>query len=121
MTRGLIASALAALALAAAPCAAVAQDAGGNQYIDPLVGGGGGTGHSPGGSSGSPGGTTSGAGSSQSSSQIAQANTTSSATGSSSSGSGGKPGLPATGFPVGLLALTGLMAVGAGVALRPSS
>ncbi len=122
MIRAFLASLLAAAALALLPTVALAQDAGGNQYTDPLAGG-----HTPGShsthtSSGSSGGNSSGSSSGSSSSSSGTA--TASAQGTTSTGNGtatasaSSSGLPRTGFPVGFLAFAGGILVSCGLGLR---
>ena len=106
MTRAFLASLLAAAALAVVPGAALAQDAGGNQYTDPLAGNNTDTSTptAPSTPSASPS-TTSGTQTTASSSE-------------SSAGADPNPGIPRTGFPAGWLALAGVISIGGGLALR---
>jgi hypothetical protein len=116
MTRPLIASLLATAALAVGPAAALAQDAGGHQYQDPLANTPGT--HStpspppPGPSAASDGTPASTPSSSASSGSTTTSGTTATAT------AAGKDAIPRTGFPVGWLTFAGFFALGAGVALR---
>jgi hypothetical protein len=112
--RAPLASLLAIVAVAAAPATALAQNAGGDQYTDPLshhtptshTSSSGGSGHT---SSSSSSGTTSG-------SSVAQA---SASTGSgTTAASGSSSGLPRTGFPVGFLSFAGAILVSLGLGLR---
>jgi hypothetical protein len=108
MTRAFLTSLLAAAVLAVVPAAALAQDAGGNQYTDPLAG-------NP---------TTPSEPTTPTTSPSSTTPTTSTASTSGSSSSGGgsgessNPGIPRTGFPAGWLALAGLISIGGGLALR---
>ncbi|MEA2308462.1 MAG: hypothetical protein QOI65_748 [Thermoleophilaceae bacterium] len=106
MTRSFLASLLVAAVLAVVPAAALAQDAGGTQYTDPLAGNPT-TPANP---------TTPSAGPSAAS--PTSASTSSSGSSSSSSDTASKPGIPRTGFPAGWLALAGVISVGGGLALR---
>ncbi|MEA2351279.1 MAG: hypothetical protein QOG86_2220 [Thermoleophilaceae bacterium] len=106
MTRSFLASLLAAAVLAVVPAAALAQDAGGTQYTDPLAG-------NPTTPASNP--TTPSAGPSAA---APTTSTSSSGSSSSSSDTASKPGIPRTGFPAGWLALAGVISVGGGLALR---
>jgi hypothetical protein len=115
MKRSLIASLVAAAALAAAPGAALAQDAGGSQYTDPL--------DQPGHSNPPP-------TSSPSPSTPAPSATSPRATASTGTTSSGVPAtaqaastagageIPRTGFPVGMLMFAGALCLSGGMALR---
>jgi hypothetical protein len=120
MRYALPASLIAAAALAVAPASAVAQDAGGHQYGDPLA-------NTPGGQSTPP--TTSSPPPPTSSSAApssAPATSASGSTGPTEAGTtntavttaSGKPGIPRTGFPVGVLLFTGFVLLAGGLALR---
>ena len=107
MTRTFLVSLLAAAALVVVPAAALAQDAPGPQYTDPLAG-------NP---------TTPSTPSTPSSPSSPSPGTTSASTTSSSSSSSGnaaatKPGIPRTGFPAGWLALAGVVSLAGGLGLR---
>ncbi|MEA2374426.1 MAG: hypothetical protein QOD53_889 [Thermoleophilaceae bacterium] len=107
--RALFIALLAAACLALPPAAALAQDAGSQQYSDPLAGGGSskktGT-QSQASTSPAPTSTAS------SGSQSTQSSTSTAATSSRSDG------LPRTGLDVVWLALTGVLLLGGGVAMR---
>jgi hypothetical protein len=109
-----IASLLAAAALAAAPGAAVAQDAGGHQYDDPLAD----TPTSP--PTPSPPSTPSSASTGSTGTSTASAGTTSSSpaatTAAATAGANGE--IPRTGFPAGWITFAGFFALGGGLALR---
>jgi hypothetical protein len=121
MTRALVASAFAAVALAAAPAGALAQDAGGQQYDDPLAD----TPTAPSTPS------TPSAPTSPSTGSTASAGgtgTASPSTGTTAAAPGSEAAaaatvtpsgeIPRTGFPVGWLAFSGFLALGSGFALR---
>jgi hypothetical protein len=108
MTRTLLASLLAAAALAVVPAAALAQDAGGTQYTDPLAGNPT-TPSTPSTPSTSPSSTSQG---------TTSASNTSSSSSSSGSAAGANPGIPRTGFPAGWLVLAGVISIAGGLALR---
>jgi hypothetical protein len=121
MTRALIASLVAAAGLAVAPAAALGQDAGGNQYDDPLAG----TPSSP--STPSTPSTPSAPSTPSTSSSGTAGTPTASAGGATSSATTGTTAtataaaageIPRTGFPAGWLTLAGFFAVGGGFALR---
>jgi len=120
--RAPLASLLAAAVVAAVPATALAQNAGGDQYTDPLS-------HQPPGSSShnstsggsnqtSTGSSSSGSSSAGTSSTVsgaqASASTSNGTTASSASGSS----LPRTGFPVGFLSFAGAILVSFGLGLR---
>ena len=120
MIRASLAALLAAAALALVPVAAQAQDAGGNQYIDPLAGSTTPS-HSSHTSSGSSSGTsaTNGASGTSSSSGTSSGGGTTTSSGSTATASAAtRSGLPRTGFPVGFLSFAGAMLVSCGLALR---
>jgi cobalamin biosynthesis Mg chelatase CobN len=125
MTRALVASTLAAALLAVAPVAALAQDAGGQQYDDPLAD----TPSAPStpstpsppatGSTTSAGGTgttSSSAGTTSGSSTGTSTATATTATAATAAAGTGE--IPRTGFPVGWLTFAGFLALGGGFALR---
>lgn len=123
MTRALVASTLAAVALAVLPSGALAQDAGGNQYDDPLSG----TPSSPSTPSTpstppSTGSTASAGGTGTSPSGAGTASPTTPTTGATTPAAvataPGRGEIPRTGFPVGWLAFSGFLALGGGFALR---
>jgi LPXTG-motif cell wall-anchored protein len=109
MLRAWILILVVAAAVMALPAVALAQSAGDNQYINPLAGGGGNSSKSGGGSgnSGAKGAASSGT-----------AGNSAASTPASGTGSGQGNQLPRTGFPAGLLALSGAALLGSGVALR---
>ena len=120
MIRAPLASLLAAAVVAAVPATALAQNAGGDQYTDPLS-------HQPPGSSshnstsGGSNQTSSGSSSSGSSSSSSGTSSTLSgaqASASTSSGTTASSGLPRTGFPVGFLSFAGAILVSLGLGLR---
>jgi hypothetical protein len=112
MMRALIAPLLAAAALALVPPAALAQDAGGQQYGDPLKD----TPSAPSAPS-APSTPSSGATASSGSPTGAPASTAS-ASSSTSAAAAGTPGIPRTGFPVGWLAFGGFLLLCGGLSLR---
>jgi len=120
--RAFLAPLLAAAALTVLPTVALAQDAGGGQYTDPLAGGGTSGSHSTNNSSGNSGGNSSG--SSSGSSSSASTSSTATAQAGTSTGNGAttasasSSGLPRTGFPVGFLAFAGGILVSFGLGLR---
>jgi hypothetical protein len=121
MTRSLTASLLVAAALAVAPAGALAQDAGGHQYDDPLAGtpSGPSTPSTPSsGSTGTSGSSTGTPGSSTGTTSAATASTANSTTPTAAATATGAGEIPRTGFPVGWLTLSGFLALGVGVALR---
>ena len=119
MIRAPLASLLAAVVVAAVPATALAQNAGGDQYTDPLshhtpsgsthTSTSSGSGHTSSGSSGS----SSSTGSTTSGAQAS----TSTATGATAT-SASSSGLPRTGFPVGFLSFAGAILVSLGLGLR---
>ena len=120
MTRALMASMLATAALAVAPATALAQDAGGHQYDDPLAG----TPSTPStpsapstGSTASAGGTGTAPSSSTGTTTPSTAST-SSATTTAAVTAAGTGEIPRTGFPVGWLTFAGFLALGGGFSLR---
>jgi len=115
--RASLASLLVAATLALLPAVALAQDAGGHQYTDPLAGPP--PSHSTHGSTGSSGssGSSTGSSSGSSSSSTTTAQTTASAS-SGTTASAPSSGLPRTGFPVGFLSFAGAILVSAGLGLR---
>jgi hypothetical protein len=115
MTRASLVSLLATAALAVAPTVALAQDAGGGQYTDPLAGGGGH--HS---SSIPPGATasTNGSGALQSASAAGSTSSGSTSSKGSSAHAAGTSAIPRTGFPVGMLMFAGALLLCGGLALR---
>lgn len=106
MTRASLASLLAAAALAVVPASALAQDAGGTQYTDPLAG-------NPTTPS-----TPSTPSAPSSTASTNTASTTSSSDSDSDSSGSANPGIPRTGFPAGWLALAGVLSIAGGLALR---
>ena len=112
VTRAPLVSLFAAAALAVAPAAALAQDAGGGQYKDPLTGGGGHSTPAP-----TPGPTAS-AGSPSSGASAAAGSSSSSSSSSSSATAGTTSAIPRTGFPVGMLMFAGALLLCGGLALR---
>jgi hypothetical protein len=116
----LVTLALAALVVAL-PAAAVAQDAGSNQYQDPLAGepGSGGSGGGGGGSGGG-GGNGGGGGGNAGTSGGGDTQQVQSESGSGTQAAQAEGQLPATGVDAWLLAFTGvgLLAVGVGLRLR---
>ena len=109
MKRASLASLLATAALALVPAAALAQDAGGGQYTDPLAGGGGGN-NTPAAPAPT---TTAQAPATSTASTSASKSSTSTKTAASAD-----PALPRTGFPAGLLVFFGVISIGGGLALR---
>jgi hypothetical protein len=107
MTRTFLASLLAAAVLAAVPAAALAQDAGGTQYTDPLAG-----------NPTTPSTPSTPSTSSSSGSQGTTGASNTSSSGSSSGSAGANPGIPRTGFPAGWLVLAGVISIAGGLALR---
>jgi hypothetical protein len=112
VTRAPLASLLATAALAVAPAAALAQDAGGGQYKDPLTGGGGHSTPAP-----TPGPTASAANTSPGATAAAGSPSSSSSS-SSSAKAGSTSAIPRTGFPVGMLMFAGALLLSGGLALR---
>jgi len=116
MTRALLASLMAAAALAVAPAAALAQDAGGDQYKDPLDQG---SGHhstpSTPSTPSSPSSTASAAAPGSTASAASPATGTAAA---ASAQAGGPNEIPRTGFPVGFLMFAGALCLCGGLALR---
>jgi LPXTG-motif cell wall-anchored protein len=116
VSRALVAI-LATLALVAAlPAAGIAQDAGSNQYQDPLAGEPGTGGGGGGGGSGGGGGGGGGNGNAPSSGTQGVQNDSGSDTGAA--GTSSRDQLPATGSDSWLLALAGVMLLGGGLGLR---
>ena len=111
MLRALVATLAAAALIAAVPAAGLAQDAGSNQYQDPLAGEPG-TGNSGGGSGGGGGGGGNGNAPSAGT-QNAQAEP-----GSGTAQTPSRDQLPATGSDSWLLALAGVMLLAGGFGLR---
>lgn len=109
MLRALVATLAAAALIAAVPAAGLAQDAGSNQYQDPLAGEPG-TGNSGGGSGGGGSGNAPSAGT-----QNAQAEPGS---GTTTAQTPSRDQLPATGSDSWLLALAGVMLLAGGFGLR---
>jgi hypothetical protein len=118
MTRALIASLVAAAALAVVPAAAFAQDAGGHQYDDPLAG----TPTTPSTPSTPSAPSTASTGTSgtapSTSTASASTATTGATTSAAATAAAAQPGIPRTGFPVGWLGFAGFFALGGGFALR---
>ena len=108
VTRALFTALLAAVCLAIVPAAAVAQDAGTQQYSDPLAG----TGSHTSTQAKAPTPTTTTSTATASGTQSTQSSS------SSSTSSSKAAGLPRTGLDVVWLALTGVLLLGGGVALR---
>lgn len=115
MPRAIVAI-LAALALVAAlPAAGLAQDAGSNQYQDPLAGEPGTGGGGGGGGSGGGGG---GGGNGNAPSPGTQGVQSESGSGTNAAGTPARDQLPATGSDAWLLALGGVILLGGGLGLR---
>jgi LPXTG-motif cell wall-anchored protein len=112
--RALLTTLVAAALAVALPAASLAQDAGSNQYQDPLAGepgtgGGGGGGSGGGGGGGGGGGPTTAPSTNTAGTESAQADTPAGQSGD---------GLPATGSDTWLLALAGAALLGGGLGLR---
>uniref|UniRef100_A0A6J5ZTH2 Unannotated protein n=1 Tax=freshwater metagenome TaxID=449393 RepID=A0A6J5ZTH2_9ZZZZ len=102
------------LAFAATPGAALAGSAGGDQYVDPLAGLGGGNGSGSAGGSGSSGSSSSGS----SGTATGTANSTAAGGTDTSGGSGASGELARTGLDLEGVALLGVVLLGGGLAMR---
>jgi hypothetical protein len=116
MPRVLVALLIAAAALAVVPAAALAKNAGGTQYTDPLDTPSGQHSNPPPSSTPS---TPPSSASGPSSTATASASTTATSASASASTQAGTSGeIPRTGFPVGLLMFAGALCLSGGMALR---
>jgi hypothetical protein len=111
---------IALLVAVALPTAAVAQSAGEDQYTDPLQGegGGGGGGGSSGGGSGGGGGGGGGGGNAPAQSQQPATEATPAPAQATPAQATDPNDLPRTGFPVALLAASGVVLLAGGIGLR---
>jgi LPXTG-motif cell wall-anchored protein len=109
--RALVATLVAAALIAALPATGLAQDAGSNQYQDPLAGEPGSGGNDSGGGGG-------GGGNGSAPPTRTQGVESDSDSGTSAAGTPARDQLPATGSDTWLLALAGALLLGGGLGLR---